>query len=189
MCPAGKRVIKHCTEFRGTSCLPCEEGTYMDEPTGTTHCFRCRICSDLGLRVKTACSDSSNAVCEAQEGFFCVDPLREGNCETAQKHKICEPGQFIQKPGSSSVDTVCSACAEGTFSNGTVRTCLPHSQCEENQVVLRAGTLQSDTECGQRSLAPIIVGVLGGLGVLGAAAAVTAVIILRKRKNKNNRVI
>lgn len=183
MCPAGTRVNRHCTESRSTSCLPCDEGTYMDEPTGTTQCFRCRICSGSGLRVKTSCSSTSNAVCEPQDGFFCVDPLREGNCEEAQRHKICEPGHFIQQPGSSSVDAVCSPCSEGTFSNGSLLwRCLPHTQCEKDQVIVKAGTLESDTECGQGNSA-LIIGVVLGVSVVVLAAVVIAVIICKKKKS------
>lgn len=182
MCPAGTRVNKHCTEFRSTSCLPCDEGTYMDEPTGTTQCFRCRICSGLGLRGKTSCSSTSNAVCEPQDGFFCVDPLREGNCEAAKRHKICEPGQFIQQPGSSSVDAVCSPCSEGTFSNGSLLwRCLPHTQCEKDQVIVKAGTLESDTECGQKSSAQIIPIVVGVLAV-AVLAAITVIFWKNKKR-------
>ncbi|KAJ0064912.1 hypothetical protein NL108_017538 [Boleophthalmus pectinirostris] len=152
MCPVGTRVNKHCTEFRSTSCLPCDSGTYMDEPTGRTECLRCRMCAaGSGLRVKVSCSSTSNSVCEPEDGFFCVGSSDEGNCEASQKHSLCSPGEFIQKPGSSSTDTVCSPCPPDSFSNGTLSSCRPHTRCEEkNKITVKEGTSQSDAECGEK---------------------------------------
>ncbi|XP_055021573.1 tumor necrosis factor receptor superfamily member 14-like isoform X2 [Boleophthalmus pectinirostris] len=129
MCPVGTRVNKHCTEFRSTSCLPCDGGTYMNKPTGRTECLRCRMCAaGSGLRVKVSCTSTSNTLCEPEDRFFCVEPSDEGNCEASQKHSLCSPGEFIQQPGSSSTDTVCSPCPPDSFSNGTLSVCRPHTR-------------------------------------------------------------
>uniref|UniRef100_A0A8C6UBR8 TNFR-Cys domain-containing protein n=1 Tax=Neogobius melanostomus TaxID=47308 RepID=A0A8C6UBR8_9GOBI len=157
MCPPGARVNEHCTDFRSTSCLPCDEGTYMDNPTGMTQCFSCqKICAPgAGLKVKTKCSTISNTVCEAQEGHFC-EQQSEGSCVSARKHRRCEPGEFIP-----SADTVCSPCDEGTFSNGTLSKCQPHTQCEQmDKVTITAGTMFSDAECGERNNTPLVIGIL-----------------------------
>ncbi|CAL9703750.1 unnamed protein product [Knipowitschia caucasica] len=45
MCPAGTFVKKDCSEFRSTSCEPCPDGTYQEEPTGRGQCQRCRMCA------------------------------------------------------------------------------------------------------------------------------------------------
>uniref|UniRef100_A0A8C6T1A4 TNFR-Cys domain-containing protein n=1 Tax=Neogobius melanostomus TaxID=47308 RepID=A0A8C6T1A4_9GOBI len=189
MCPAGTRVNKHCTEFRSTSCLPCDEGTYMDNPTGMTQCFSCRICAPgSGMKVKTVCSSNSNALCEPQEGYFCVEPPKERNCEVAQKHSDCNPGQYIQQPGSPSADTVCSPCAEGTFSNGTLSRCQPHTQCEQmDKATVKAGTLHSDAECGEtKSSSVVIVAVIITIVLLAVIITVVAV-IFKKIQKKNVR--
>uniref|UniRef100_A0A3Q3MIF6 TNFR-Cys domain-containing protein n=1 Tax=Mastacembelus armatus TaxID=205130 RepID=A0A3Q3MIF6_9TELE len=154
MCPPGSRVKTHCFKFRNTSCLPCTEGTFMNQPTGRRLCSPCMNChEDSGLKRKRLCTFISDTVCEPLEGFYCIDSTGNG-CEAAQKHKQCQPGQYIiQKGGFSiislilevmfnfkmrsltftklrtaSTDTVCSDCSEGTFSNGTFESCRPHTQ-------------------------------------------------------------
>ncbi|XP_055079351.1 tumor necrosis factor receptor superfamily member 14-like [Periophthalmus magnuspinnatus] len=187
MCPVGTWVNKHCTDFRSTLCLPCDTGTYMDEPTGRTECLPCRICaSGSGLRVKAPCSSTANTVCEPEEGHFCVGPLDDGSCEASQRHKPCQPGYYIKQPGSASADTECSPCPQDTFSDGTVSACQPHTQCEEkDKVTEKEGTPQSDTECAERPQTPITeisVSVVIGIIVLVAAVAVPVVVIKIKKK-------
>uniref|UniRef100_A0A4W6D4E8 TNFR-Cys domain-containing protein n=1 Tax=Lates calcarifer TaxID=8187 RepID=A0A4W6D4E8_LATCA len=119
----GSRVKTDCTEFRSTSCLPCLEGTYMNQPTGLKDCFPCTNCNtDPGLKIKTSCTSTSDTVCEPLEGFYCMD-VKDKGCEAAQRHRHCEPGQYISKKGTASTDTECSDCTDGTFSNGTFTSC------------------------------------------------------------------
>ncbi|XP_072222527.1 tumor necrosis factor receptor superfamily member 14-like isoform X1 [Leuresthes tenuis] len=152
MCPPGSRVKTDCTEFRSTSCLPCTDGTFMDKLNGLKHCVQCTICdSGSGLKVKQSCTPSSDTVCETVEGFFCVDSTKSG-CAEAQKHKSCNPGQYISRRGTTSTDTECSDCSSGTFSDGTLTSCQPHTQCEsENIQLIKAGNSSSDAECGEKS--------------------------------------
>uniref|UniRef100_A0A3Q1JPW3 TNFR-Cys domain-containing protein n=1 Tax=Anabas testudineus TaxID=64144 RepID=A0A3Q1JPW3_ANATE len=99
MCLPGSRVKTDCTEFRSTSCLPCLEGTYMNKPTGLKQCFPCSRCdAGSGLKIKSPCSTTSDTVCEPQEGFYCMERSKDG-CGAAQKHKSCEPGQYISQKG------------------------------------------------------------------------------------------
>ncbi|XP_075902034.1 tumor necrosis factor receptor superfamily member 14-like [Nelusetta ayraudi] len=148
-CPAGKHVKTDCTQHRSTSCTWCEGGTFMDQPNGLQQCFPCRSCdTDSGLTVKTACTTTSNAVCEPVEGFYCVD-VSQGGCAAAKQHSSCQPGQYISKKGSLYEDTECSACPGGTFSNGTSSSCQPHTQCQAlNPVLIKAGSSSADAECG-----------------------------------------
>ncbi len=44
LCSTGSRVKTDCTEFRSTSCLPCIESTFMNQPTGLKQCFPCTSC-------------------------------------------------------------------------------------------------------------------------------------------------
>uniref|UniRef100_A0A3Q2Q3U0 TNFR-Cys domain-containing protein n=1 Tax=Fundulus heteroclitus TaxID=8078 RepID=A0A3Q2Q3U0_FUNHE len=118
MCPPGSHVKSDCTAFRSTSCLPCRAGTYMDLPNGQKECTPCSACDSAGLKEKDGCTLSSDAVCEPMEGFFCTQP-KSGGCGAAQKHRSCEPGQYISKMGTASADADCSDCISGTFSNGT----------------------------------------------------------------------
>ncbi|KAM9350929.1 tumor necrosis factor receptor superfamily member 14-like isoform 2-T2 [Symphorus nematophorus] len=133
MCPAGSRVETDCTEFRPTSCLPCSEGTFMPQPTRIKQCYYCTSCdAGSGLKMKKSCMIKSDTVCEPMEGFHCTlrFPAEEG-CRAAQKHRSCPPGQYISQTGTSSRDTECSDCRDGTFSNGTLSSCQPHTQKKE----------------------------------------------------------
>ncbi|XP_013855771.1 tumor necrosis factor receptor superfamily member 14, partial [Austrofundulus limnaeus] len=130
LCPAGNRVKTDCTEFRSTFCVSCSEETFMDKPNGLKKCTACSVCpAGSGLKVKKPCSRSSDTVCEALEGFFCLE-LTGSGCSAAQKHKSCKPGQYISTTGSSSSDAECSDCSSGTFSDGSSTSCQPHTQCE-----------------------------------------------------------
>ncbi|XP_072223870.1 tumor necrosis factor receptor superfamily member 14-like isoform X1 [Leuresthes tenuis] len=150
LCPPGSRIKSDCTEFRSTSCLPCTDGTFMDKHNGLKHCVSCTTC-DSGLTVKQTCTATSDTVCETMEGFFCVDPRKSG-CAEAQKHKSCNLGQYISRRGTTSTDTECSDCSNGTFSDGTLTSCQQHTQCESEQLqLIKAGTSSSDAECGEKS--------------------------------------
>ncbi|KAM9350927.1 tumor necrosis factor receptor superfamily member 14-like [Symphorus nematophorus] len=162
MCPPGCLIKTHCTAFQSTSCLPCSDGTYMNTPTGLRLCFSCTHCAEgSGLKLTKSCTTKSDAICEAMEGFFCIDATEDG-CAAAQKHKRCQPGQYISQRGTSSRDTECSDCRDGTFSNGTLSSCQPHTQCESlNLQLIKAGTVSADAECGEQSLnTGILIGIV-----------------------------
>uniref|UniRef100_A0A3Q4H664 TNFR-Cys domain-containing protein n=1 Tax=Neolamprologus brichardi TaxID=32507 RepID=A0A3Q4H664_NEOBR len=128
-CPTGSRVKTHCNEYRSTSCLPCMDGTFTDQPNGLERCIPCTNCdSALGLMVKKRCTATSDTICAPLEGFYCVSSVGL-SCDTAQKHKCCKPGQYISQKGTASTDTECSDCSSGTFSNGTFYSCQQHTQC------------------------------------------------------------
>uniref|UniRef100_A0A3P9NFG9 Tumor necrosis factor receptor superfamily member 5-like n=1 Tax=Poecilia reticulata TaxID=8081 RepID=A0A3P9NFG9_POERE len=149
--PTGHRVKTDCTEFSSTSCLPCSDGTHLDQSNGLKSCTRCSICHSAGLKVKQQCLRSADTVCEPMEGFYCTDST-SGGCAAAQKHRSCEPGQYISRMGTASTDTECSECSSGTFSNGTMLSCQLHTQCEkENLQLIKAGTTTTDAECGEKN--------------------------------------
>uniref|UniRef100_A0A3Q1JQB8 TNFR-Cys domain-containing protein n=1 Tax=Anabas testudineus TaxID=64144 RepID=A0A3Q1JQB8_ANATE len=176
MCLPGSRVKTDCTKVKTTSCQPCLEGTYMNQPTGLKLCFPCSHCDGgSGLKMKSSCTKTSDTVCEPLEGFYCVDPSDKG-CRAAQKHRSCEPGQCISQKGTASTDSVCSDCSDGSFSDGTFPSCRPHTQCEtKNLQLLKPGTTSTDAECGEHSsnktitIIGIIVPVLFLLIVISAA--------------------
>ncbi|XP_049341588.1 tumor necrosis factor receptor superfamily member 14-like [Astyanax mexicanus] len=158
MCGAGNRVYRDCTESTSTKCTPCMGATFIDVPNGRTACFNCMICDPgVGLRVKTACTRTSDTVCEPLPGFYCTEQHR-GSCIHAKKHTKCHPGEFIQHMGTADRDAVCEKCGDGTFSDGSLQTCQPHSKCEDRGLrEVKPGTDESDTECGKKiSVAPII---------------------------------
>uniref|UniRef100_UPI0037E7278B tumor necrosis factor receptor superfamily member 5-like n=1 Tax=Semicossyphus pulcher TaxID=241346 RepID=UPI0037E7278B len=149
-CLPGSRVQTDCSsESNHTSCLPCTEGTFMNQPTDRMQCFYCRDCdAGSGVRIKTSCTQTSNTVCEPLEGFYCTDSA-EGSCAAAQSYTSCRPGEYIRQRGTSQRVIDCSACSDGTFSDGTFTSCRPHTQCQSKYLqLLKAGTDSTDAQCG-----------------------------------------
>ncbi|XP_070695240.1 tumor necrosis factor receptor superfamily member 14-like isoform X1 [Pempheris klunzingeri] len=187
MCPPGSRVKTDCTMFINRTCVPCTEGTFMNQPTGRTQCLTCTT-SDAGsgLKIKTSCTRTSDTVCEPLEGFYCMDPTEDG-CAAAQKHTSCLPGQYIRQNGTASEDTDCSDCTAGTFSDGTFTSCLQHTQCESLNLPLeKPGTVSMDAECGEQSsnMTGLVIAVVGVVGVVGAAGVL---LFLRRKKGRKKK--
>ncbi|XP_036435643.1 tumor necrosis factor receptor superfamily member 14-like [Colossoma macropomum] len=157
MCTPGNRVYRHCTVDTSTTCVPCIYSTFIDAPNGLRQCFSCTVCATAkSLRVKTACTRSSDTVCEPLDGHYCTDE-HSGSCRRAVKHTNCSPGQYIKQRGTASKDTECAECPDGTFSNGSLQSCQPHSKCEDLGLTeIKAGTLSSDAECGTKTPADLI---------------------------------
>ncbi|ROL48993.1 Tumor necrosis factor receptor superfamily member 14 [Anabarilius grahami] len=160
MCAPGNRVLWHCTEYTSTTCVPCPELTYIDEPSGFTKCFTCTVCDDgRGLRVNKACTRSSDTVCGPLKGFYCTE-RNKGSCRFAVKHSECSPGQYIKQAEQGlrvnrtctrSIDTVCEPL-EGFYcfeqNKGSCRFAVKHSECDPGQYIRQAGTTFTDTDCG-----------------------------------------
>ncbi|KAM8755530.1 tumor necrosis factor receptor superfamily member 14-like isoform 2-T2 [Acanthopagrus schlegelii] len=189
MCPAGNRVKTDCTEYRSTSCLPCTEGTFMNQPTGLKHCFACTNC-DAGsnLKINLTCTTTSDIVCEPLEGFFCLESTENG-CVAAQKHTRCKPGQYIRHKGTAQRDTECSGCSEGQYSDGTFTSCRSHTKCETlNLEVIKPGTVSTDAECGEQKAnwTAVVVGVVVPCIVMIVPAIALGIFLLRKKKGHLN---
>ncbi|KTG03791.1 hypothetical protein cypCar_00039900 [Cyprinus carpio] len=186
----GNHVYWHCTIDTSTTCVPCPESTYTDEPNGLTKCFSCTVCdTDQHLKVKKACTRSADTICEPQEGLHCIK-LNKESCTLALEHTECKPGQYIKQSGTAFTDTVCAGCIDGTYSNGSLRACLPHSKCETMGLTeIKAGTSSSDAECEKVTSVGLIVGVTIAVlvGVVAVAAAVAAVKLACIRKHKARR--
>lgn len=147
-CSQGQQVKTDCKVNIPTSCKPCPLGTFMNEMNAQKSCFPCSECEEApGLKTKRRCMPQSDSTCEPLERFFCTQSV-EGSCGAAQKHRSCDPGHYIRQRGTSVADTVCSPCANGTFSDGTLTSCQKHRECHSlNQTLLRPGTKSRDAEC------------------------------------------
>uniref|UniRef100_A0A4W5JTZ0 TNFR-Cys domain-containing protein n=1 Tax=Hucho hucho TaxID=62062 RepID=A0A4W5JTZ0_9TELE len=165
----GDECCLHCTEFTTTFCVSCIDSTFLDEPSGLMKCAPCSSCdSGLGLKVKQPCRPSSDTVCGTLEGFYCLDPNKDG----------CR----IRHTGTTSTDTVCADCAGKTYSNGSLTYCQPHTECEFLEIEL--GTSWLDSECGVASLptAGITAGVLIFFLLIGTIAGV-CLFLVKTRQN------
>ncbi|XP_045063268.1 tumor necrosis factor receptor superfamily member 14-like isoform X1 [Coregonus clupeaformis] len=156
MCLPGNHVHKHCTEFTSTICVLCVDSTFLDEPNDLIKCKVCTNCDPgLGLKVKQPCRPSSDTVCGTLEGFYCLDPTKDG-CRAAQRHSSCKPGQYISHTGTTSTDTVCADCTGDTYSDGSFTACQSHTQCDTLKLQqIKPGTQWSDSECGPQTSIPI----------------------------------
>ncbi|XP_042559773.1 tumor necrosis factor receptor superfamily member 14-like [Clupea harengus] len=144
----GYYAQRHCTVSTLTTCGPCLSSTYTDAPNGLESCKSCTDC-DSSLRVKRACSSTSDTLCEPLEGHYCTDPIKDG-CQGAAEHTKCSPGQYINETGTASTDTVCGDCVGDTYSDGSLTSCRPHTRCELIGLVVLKGSSSYDTDCGQR---------------------------------------
>ncbi|XP_076120807.1 tumor necrosis factor receptor superfamily member 14-like isoform X3 [Alosa pseudoharengus] len=183
MCGPGYYVRRHCTEFISTTCVPCPSLSYTDAPNGLVSCRSCTVCdSTAGLRVKRACSSTSDTLCEPLEGHYCTDPIKDG-CRGAVEHTKCSPGQYIKQPGTSSSDTVCGDCVGDSYSDGSFTSCRPQTQCELLRLdVLRKGSTSSDTECAERKNTVAIVVVV--IVLITCGVLVGLFILWKKKKPK-----
>ncbi|KAM8829740.1 tumor necrosis factor receptor superfamily member 14-like [Synchiropus picturatus] len=135
----------------------------MDKYNGEKQCFQCLNCAEgTGLREISSCKFHQNTVCEPLEGFFCVSGSVD-RCVAAQQHSTCAPGQYISTAGTSSTDTVCGDCSEGTFSDGTFMSCQNHTQCSRLQ---QPGTISSDSVCLEGLTAAEWTGVVAGISAV-----------------------
>ncbi|KAM9785908.1 tumor necrosis factor receptor superfamily member 14-like [Neosynchiropus ocellatus] len=156
-CPPGNRIEAECTARQSTSCAACDGGTFMDTFTGEKQCHQCLDCTEgTGLREISSCTTREDTVCAPLEGFFCVSGSVD-RCVAAQRHSACRPGQYISRAGTSSNDTVCGDCSEGTFSNGTFSSCQVQTQCSW---YLQQGTVRSDSVCIDGVTAGAVAGVV-----------------------------
>ncbi|XP_051982894.1 tumor necrosis factor receptor superfamily member 5-like isoform X2 [Xyrauchen texanus] len=193
MCAPGNSVYWDCTEDTSTTCVPCPESTYIDEPNYIMKCFNCTVCDEnVGLRVQKACTRTADTVCEPHEGFYCINQNKD-SCTFAMKHSKCNPGQYIKQTGTALKDTVCADCTDGTYSNGSLTFCQPHSKCEtEGSEEIKPGTKSSDAECGKSTPVGLIVGVIFAFIVIVlivVAVGFLTILILKQRGQLSNRSI
>ncbi|KAL2103394.1 hypothetical protein ACEWY4_000262 [Coilia grayii] len=117
MCQKGLVVRKDCTEISSTSCIPCLDGTFMDEPNGYNKCHQCKTCdSSQGLNTVLKCTTINDARCDVVEGYYCESFSLLHDCTFAVKHTVCTPGQRVKTPGSKISDTECEDCPKGQYS-------------------------------------------------------------------------
>ncbi|XP_048035380.1 tumor necrosis factor receptor superfamily member 14-like [Megalobrama amblycephala] len=184
MCAPGNHVFWHCTVDTSTTCEPCSEFTYTDEPNGIEKCFPCSACDTAGLKTQKACTPLSDTVCEPVDGFFCVTQ-EKGSCRSAVKHSQCKPGEFIQQRGTESTDTVCGVCTNGTYSDGTFAACQPYTICQSmGRKQIKAGTMSSDARC--EYFTPDLIGIITGVVIIVVVIIGVSLIQFIKHKVKRS---
>ncbi|XP_072569934.1 tumor necrosis factor receptor superfamily member 5-like [Paramormyrops kingsleyae] len=159
-CSPGSRVSRHCTKSITGHCAPCLDSTFSEKPNALNECHPCTFCAeDCGLKTVRECTPSSDTVCGVLEGHYCIDRYGEG-CREAKEHTTCQPGQSV-RPGTGYNDTVCEACSDHSYSNGSFTSCKPHTDCASRGLVtIKYGNHSSDSQCGEWSWVPVIAGKL-----------------------------
>uniref|UniRef100_A0A3Q0R719 TNFR-Cys domain-containing protein n=1 Tax=Amphilophus citrinellus TaxID=61819 RepID=A0A3Q0R719_AMPCI len=148
MCHKGTVVQRDCTINAGTQCRPCEEGTFMNQPSGLYSCFTCTSCdTGHGLLVQQNCTTTTDTVCDVSSGYYCKSVTDSSGCSLAEKHSQCVAGQRIKEPGTSRSDTVCEDCQPRSFSKDGV-TCTAWTICSKTQIKIKEGSSTSDVVCG-----------------------------------------
>ncbi|XP_040275460.1 tumor necrosis factor receptor superfamily member 14 [Bufo bufo] len=169
------REFQHYVPFRYLACdrftVQLATGSSSKVPTG------------LALVAKVNCTITSNTVCKCTTGQFC---LKE-DCDLCHDHIRCPPGQYVKKPGTPRMDTVCEKCPPGHYSNeSNSAECSPWTKCQESgRILYRKGTSTTDSECkDKRSHVPIAVAIF-------SLSVIVLVILLYffflKRNNEKNR--
>ncbi|KAL4659250.1 tumor necrosis factor receptor superfamily member 16 [Arapaima gigas] len=149
-CPPGEGVLRQCGATQ-TICTPCQDSeSYSDEYSLTQPCLPCTQCEGL-TRMLTPCTDSNNAVCVCEYGYFLSEV--SNRCEPCT---VCPRGKGVLYRCEHEQDTVCEECEDNTFSDqeSSVDPCMPCTICEDNlEIQLASCTPVNDTVCQDLSYA------------------------------------
>ncbi|XP_051572962.1 tumor necrosis factor receptor superfamily member 16-like isoform X2 [Myxocyprinus asiaticus] len=143
-CPPGEGVVKECgtTQTECSQCLDSE--TFSEIYSHSERCQTCSECTGL-MRMQTPCTDSNDAVCVCNYGYF-MDIL-SGQCEPCT---VCPRGQGVLMRCEYDHDTICEECMDDTFSDqeSSLDPCLPCTVCEvQTETLIRNCTPFVDTLC------------------------------------------
>ncbi|NXA02974.1 TNR14 factor, partial [Sapayoa aenigma] len=183
MCPAGLRVLKHCTASSSTTCTPCVKGTYTAHPNGLPHCMPCKQCDKgANLMTEAACTYTSNTECGCRPEHFCSSLGPEG-CELCQPYTVCVPGTVVKQWGNKTKDNVCEVCPPGTSSTASMsETCTPQLRSRHHNYFFSRIRLEEQDPSPALPV-PAIVAILVSAVTLAVAAAVTYIWQRRRRKS------
>ncbi|XP_016427234.1 tumor necrosis factor receptor superfamily member 16-like [Sinocyclocheilus rhinocerous] len=143
-CPPGEGVVKECgaTQTECGQCLDSE--TFSETFSHTEKCQTCIECTGL-MRMQTPCTDSNDAVCVCNYGYFMSDLTHQ--CEPCT---VCPRGHGVMIRCEHTHDTVCEECLDDTYSDqeSTLDPCLPCTICEEGiEILMRNCTPYEDAWC------------------------------------------
>lgn len=143
-CPPGEGVVRKCGATQ-TVCSQCMDSeTYSENESHTEACQTCTQCTGR-MRMQTPCTDSNDAICVCNYGFF-LDEMT-GRCEPCT---VCAHGEGVLSHCDHNQDTVCEECVDDTYSDreSSLDPCLPCTICDEDiEVELGVCTPVKDTVC------------------------------------------
>ncbi|XP_041818533.1 nerve growth factor receptor b [Chelmon rostratus] len=141
-CQPGEGVVKPCGATQ-TVCAPClDSETFSENFSHTEKCQPCTVCTGL-LRMKAPCTDSNDATCVCNYGYYLNEVLQR--CEPCTK---CPEGQGMLYSCDFDHDTVCEECNGDTYSDqeSSREPCIPCATCDEGET-LQQCTSVTDTVC------------------------------------------
>ncbi|CAM9505100.1 unnamed protein product [Lampetra planeri] len=159
-CPAGTRVLSHCTANELRVCVACKPGTFLEHENAANGCRRCGPpCSESDAVERAPCTQRHDRLCACPAGWYARDggdggdggdavPGRHLRCAP---HTMCPPGWGVRRRGTETRDVRCKQCSRGTFSSEESSTtrCRPHTDCALlNLHIASPGDERQDNVCG-----------------------------------------
>lgn len=132
--------LKHCL-------LSSSGETFSENFSHQEKCQPCTPCHEL-MRMLTPCTDSNDAHCVCNYGFFLSSVT--SRCEPCT---VCPVGQGVLIRCNYDRDTICEECMDDTFSDQetSLDPCMPCTVCEQPDIELKSCTPVSDAVCQGRS--------------------------------------
>lgn len=121
--------------------------TFSENFSHTERCQPCTVCTGL-LRMKAPCTDSNDATCVCNYGYYMNGILQR--CEPCTK---CPEGRGMLYSCEFDHDTVCEECNGDTYSDqeSSREPCIPCTTCDEGEM-LHPCTSVSDTVCQGKTI-------------------------------------
>lgn len=122
--------------------------TFSENFSHTEKCQPCTPCPKL-MRMLTPCTDSNDAICVCDYGFFFSTVT--GRCEACT---VCPLGQGVLMRCNYDRDTICEECLDDTFSDQETSfdPCLPCTVCEQPDLELKSCSPVRDAMCQGRNI-------------------------------------
>ncbi|XP_059572910.1 tumor necrosis factor receptor superfamily member 1B [Alligator mississippiensis] len=147
-CHPGYHMDQICSTTLDTQCKRCGVNTYTEIWNRAPRCFGCSpACKNgTGLVQTRECTPTQDRACTCSANMYCSTKLHQKSCKHCKRHKKCQKGYGVSKPGTDTKDTICTPCPPGSFSDEESYTapCRPHTVCK---FVSIPGSFTSDTVC------------------------------------------
>ncbi|KAL1774890.1 tumor necrosis factor receptor superfamily member 11A [Sigmodon hispidus] len=145
-CEPGRYLSSKCTPTTDSVCLPCGPDEYLDTWNEEDKCLLHKVC-DAGKALVAVDPGNHTAPrrCACTTGYH-WNP----DCECCRRNMECAPGFGAQHPLQLNMDTVCTPCLPGFFSDvfSSTDRCRPWTNCTLlGRTEAHPGTKKSDVIC------------------------------------------
>ncbi|KAH0520728.1 Tumor necrosis factor receptor superfamily member 11A [Microtus ochrogaster] len=145
-CEPGRYLSSKCTPTSDSVCLPCGPDEYLDTWNEEDKCLLHKVC-DAGKALVAVDPGNHTAPrrCACTAGYHWSP-----DCECCRRNTECAPGFGAEHPLRLNMDTVCTPCLLGFFSDisSSTDTCRPWTNCSLlGRLEAQPGTNKSDVVC------------------------------------------